>query len=289
MTPITSENVISAKPKIKRYSNILKYLKDFYEYKKALDAKFTYDIWSAELGFRSRSFMYLICSGRRPLTVKFIDKLAHYLEFNFAEKNHLILLSSYHRTKSTDLKAIFLDKILENLDSNENTLDTRNYSSFISSPTMPLIKMILSFDDIKGTFDEISSLLKVDARTIKKDLLVLEKMGLVKRTYTESSREIIWKATSKSFKVTGLTSREIMDFFHHRTAIEAAEISKHSEVFKKFRSILFAINPGDHELLLSEIEHFLSKMKNRFGYNEISGKHIVKLNLQAYPVTEISE
>lgn len=273
-------------PQIKKYSNVLTYLQAYYEYRKRTDEKFTYDIWSAELGFKSRTFMYLICSGRRPLTTAVVSSLAKYFNLNTNEKNHLLLLACYHRAKTADLKSIFLDKILENLEQNEDTMNALNYSKFVASSTMPLVKMALSFDDIKGTEIELLSILPIDKKTLNKDLQALEAMDLIKKTYVESSKEIIWKATSKAFCVPDDRSNDIMDLFNFRTMNEAADITKQNDIFKRFRSILFAIDPNDHALLLAEIESFISKMKNRFGYNEIQGKHIMKLNLQAYPVSE---
>jgi uncharacterized protein (TIGR02147 family) len=275
-------------PQIKKYSNILTYLNDYFEYRKKLDIKFTYDLWSAELGFKSRTFMYLICSGRRTLTNPVVNTLSKYLNLSVSEKNHLLLLACYQRAKTADLKSIFFDKILENLEQTENKMNAIQYSKFVGSATMPLVKMILSFDDIKGTETELLSILPIDKKTLAKDLESLEKMDLIKKIYVESNQDVVWKATSKAFRVHDDRSNDIMDLFNFRTMNEAAEISKQNDIFKKFRSILFAIDPNDHDLLLTEFESFMSKMKNRFGYNDIKGKHIMKLNLQAYPVTKVS-
>jgi hypothetical protein len=77
-----------------------------------------------------------------------------------------------------------------------------------------------------------------------------------------------------------------MDQFNQRTLQEALEINQQAEVFKKFRSIIFAINPNDHDGMLNEIECFLSKLKNKYGYDLIDQKQLMKINLQAYPVSK---
>lgn len=280
------EPTLPLKPQIKRYTNVLFYLNDYYQYRQNIDCEFSYEIWAAELGFKSRTFIYLTCKGKRPLTIKFINILSEHLKLNSNEKNYLLLLASYHKTKSTELKAVFFDKILESLESNENIIAAKEYFQFVSSPTMPLIKMILSFDDIKGLASEVSSILNIDLKTINKDLITLEKIGFIKKTYLESSKDVLWKSTSKAFKVPDDRSNEIMEQFNDRTLIEAQEINKQSTVLKKFRSILFAINPNDHETMLFEVESFLSKMKNKYGCDNIDQKQLMKINLQAYPVSK---
>jgi uncharacterized protein (TIGR02147 family) len=280
------ETVTSQMPNIKRYTNILTYLKDYYCFRQNLSADFSYELWAAELGFKSRTFIYLTCIGKRPLTLKFINILTHHLKLNSSEKNHLLLLASYNKSKSVELKAIFFDKILESLESSESILDTKNYRKFILSPTMPLIRMILSFDDTKGTVEEISSLLDIEPGKIKKDFLELEKMGLIKKHYVETAKDIFWKSTTKAIKVPDNQTNEIMNQFNDRTLIEAQSINQQSEIFKKFRSIIFSIHPGNHDEMLTEIELFLSKMKNKYGYNEIDQKELMKINLQVYPVSK---
>lgn len=283
----TLETTSLKPPSLKRYSNVLTYLKDYYTFRKSIDPQFTQDLWSLELGFKSTSSMYLISSGRRPLTLKFIDKLASSIKLTEVEKNHLILLSSYNKTKSPSLKAALFDKILENLDTNENIIDAKNYFQFVSSSTMPVMVIALAFDDVKGTVSELSTILKISSQKIKQDLVALEKMGLVAQSFSESSKEAFWKPTAKDFSVPDDRSNNIMELFHQRTLDEAGQALKQTDIFKRFRSVLFPINPEDHALLLSEIESFLAKMKNRFRQNTMSGKHIVKLNLNAYPVSQV--
>lgn len=274
-------------PSIKRYSHVLNYLKDYYAFRKSLDPQFTQDLWSLELGFKSTSTMYLITSGRRPLTLKFIDTLSHSLKLTEVEKNHLILLASYNKTKSQSLKSVLFDKILENLDTDENIIEAKKYFEFVSSSTMPIILIALAFDDVKGSISELSAILKVSHHKMRKDLTDLENMGLIKKVLSETSNEVIWKTTSKNFLIPDDRSNNIMDLFHQKTLDEARHALRQTDIFKRFRSIMFPVHPDNHELLLSEIESFLTKMKNRFRDPKLTGKHIVKLNLNAYPVSQI--
>lgn len=71
----------------------------------------------------------------------------------------------------------------------------------------------------------------------------------------------------------------------HCSLEEASAKNKQSDIYKKFRSILFAINPDNHQDMSDDIENFLAKMKNKYGCDEMNDKHLMKINLQAYPVT----
>ena len=273
------------KPNAQQYTDIVKFLNEYFDYRKKQDRSFSYDIWAAELGFKSRIFMYLICNGKRAITVQFVNKFSDKTNLTTAERNHLVLLASFHKAKSAELKSVFLDKILESLETKETVFNIHHYKSFISSPTMPLVKMILSFDDIKGSIEELSEVLNMNKSEIKKDLVVLEKLGLVQKLVNQ--KQTLWKATSKAFKVPNDLKINLMKEIYDRDLSEAQNINKQSDIFKKFRTILFAINPDEHNGAIQEIEKFVTKMKNKYGYNNIQGKHILKLNMQAYPVTKV--
>lgn len=283
------ESISDQKPSIKRYSNVLVYLKDYYTFRKARDPQFNQDLWSLELGFKSTSSMYLISSGRRPLTLKFIDTLATYLELNASEKNHLILLASYNKTKSASLKTVLFDKILENLESNDSKLDAKYYFKFVSSSTMPVITVALACEDMKGTEKELCQILNMSPHKVKQDLISLEKMGLIKKNFSEASSEAFWRPISKDFVIPDDKTNSIMDQFHKNTLKESHEKLIQNDIFKRFRSILFPIDPKEHEVLVLEIENFLSKLKNKFKDKKMTHKHVMKLNLNSYPVSQIKK
>lgn len=46
--------------KILSYIHIFEYFRDYYQCRKSLDDKFSYELWSLELGFKSRSQMRMI-------------------------------------------------------------------------------------------------------------------------------------------------------------------------------------------------------------------------------------
>lgn len=282
-SPVSSRNQM---PRIKKYSNVIHFLRDLVAYKKALDPKFTLDVWSAELGFKSRSFLYMVCTGKRHLTPEVVNILARSLKLSADDKEHLLLLSYYQKAKSATQRSAFLNRILENLESNENVLELHQHSQFLSSSVLPLIKLILAFDDIQGTEDELAQLLNLNKNTLKEHLNTLEQMGLVKSISTEATQSKIWKSVDKAFVITGSHSSESSDLYHERTTQEAAQVLREKQLLRRFRSIFFAL-PEDHfPELLEEIESFVKKLKNKYGYNQLHNKRLMKLNLQTYPVSE---
>lgn len=285
MSEIFAESSTLNKPQIRKYLEIKKYLADYYSYRKSENKKFNYDVWSAELGFKSRSFMYLICIGKRKITTQLIDKLSFSLDLNEIEKKHLTIISLKDKAKTSDLRSLYSDKTLESLQYYEEAINTENQSDFITSESMPLIKMLLAFNDFGGTEEDLLNYLKIPKETLKSDLNNLLKLNLIKTNGLNSENKETWKSTSKAFQVWPKTTDSTMESFHKKTLHEASEKVKQDILLKKFRTILFAIDEEKHTDLINEIELFITKIKNKFATNEIKNKNLIKLNLQAYNIT----
>jgi uncharacterized protein (TIGR02147 family) len=199
MNEYTQSVAVNSQPNVRAYSNIIQFIQDLFTYKKKLDPQFTLDMWSSELGFKSRSFLHMIYHGKKPLTPDFISTLSNSIGLSSSDQEHLLLLSLFHRAKSASQKSIYLGKILENLEIKAVNIEGRNQTQFLSSPLYLKIKLLLAFDDIKGTETELSQMLNVSIKHIQKHLIDLEAMGLVVSTSSEAQAEKKWKTQSKSF------------------------------------------------------------------------------------------
>lgn len=274
------------RPSVKRYSSINKYIEDLFSYRKSLDPSFTLEIWSAELGFKSRSFVSMVYNGQRPITLNFLLALSQNLKLTESEQDHLYLIFDYSKIKKISQKKMYLSLILESLESNEKKIDLKNQAQFLSSQNLLLIKLLLAFDDIKGTEKELSKLLGVSLREVKRNLKSLEGMDLVIQIDTETREEKIWKSKDKAFIVARDITNESVNLFHQNTMEECKNVLFRKDLIQKFHSIFFALPEDSFSELTEEMERFLTKIKNKYGFNEFENKSLIKLNLQAYEVVK---
>jgi len=281
-----TESYLHEIPQVRKYTHLLTFLTEYFNYRKKQDESFTYEFWSKELGFNSTAIMYLICKGKRPLTINSSSKIASHMKLSNKEKTHFLLLAHCHQAKSVEIKSALFDKILESVEFKENYLQSQNYKKFIMSSTMPLIRMTLAYDDIKGTEHEVLDILDVSKEQLKKDLIELEKMNLINKIQLEGSNETIWKANSQALRFNEETGADIMELFHIKTLAETTSVVKQRDVFKKLRSLILAINPDDHQMLEDEVDQFIVKLKNKFAYKELNHKQLIKFNCQTYQVSK---
>lgn len=274
-------------PRIRKFSNVLHFLQAYFEYRKKEEDNFSYESWSNELGFNSSSFMYLICKGQRSFTLETAKKIIPFLNLNEAEQKHILLLANFSQAKSAEVKSALFDKILENLEIEEQKIIAIQYKDYVMSETMPLVRMILAYDDAEGTEEEILSILEMTSDELREDLITLEKMELIQKIQLESSGKTIWKALSKAIKAPDSSMNDVLDLFYSHNLKAAMDSIQQDHLYKKFRSLTMAVSPDEYEILENEIDQFANRLKSKFFVNDLTGKHLVKMHVQAYQASRI--
>ena len=75
-------------PDVKHYFSVSKYLKDVYQFRKNENSGFTYDLWSIELGYKSRSFLKMLTTEDRRVNQSFVNTFSAQYNLKADQKNH---------------------------------------------------------------------------------------------------------------------------------------------------------------------------------------------------------
>ena len=100
-------------PSVFKFHKASEFLKAHYEYRKRIDPGFSYDAWSAELGYKSRSFLKMLASGQRSMTMDFVDNFSQKMQFSKEDGYYFSLLVSHEQAETEHEKSVYLDKIFE--------------------------------------------------------------------------------------------------------------------------------------------------------------------------------
>lgn len=281
-----SVNVHLDGPDVFDYNDILVFLNDHYKYRKEKDRQFNFDMWSYQLGYKSRSFMYLICTGRRSIMEETVENLSTYFNFDTKRKEHLFVLANVGNQENPNFKQVFKDKIFENLTFEEDRLTQTEYEEFLLNPQLMILKVLVSFKDIEGTKESIQAHMNIDHQTLDNYMSKLLEMRMVTSHLDSKTQKMIYRARSKNVKFPDQTNNKIMDGCNEKILDEAAGKNRHSKGYKKMRSTLFAIDPQNFEKMNDEIESFVSKIKHKYISETIEGRELIRVNLQAYSVKD---
>lgn len=280
------QNIHDQKPKPTEYLLITDYLKDYFEYRRSLDSAFYYEEWAAELGFKSRSFMRMLCQGTRKITQQFIKIFSEKYKFSELDTEYFTGMALYQRSESAIQKKFYLDKLFERYKPKGVESEIKDYIRFLSDEKLPLIQTILSFEDARINESVLSGLLNINKKEALDYLNRLEEMGLIKKALMESTGETIWVSNSKSFKVADSKSDAALKIFHKNSLVEAQAVLDCDNRQRRFRSVYFALKEESFSEATEEIEVFINKLKAKFGTTDLVNKKVFKMNLNIFDVTE---
>lgn len=273
-------------PIIQSFMTAHKYLNCYYLYRKKNDSKFSYEIWAAELGFKSKSSMRMMCFGKRNISNLFINRFSKKNSLTEADKDYFYLLAQYQNTKISSLKKIYLDKIIEKCNAQSNFLEIKNYVQFLSSPSLPILQLIISFKDLKASEETLKKVTGLNLKTLASYLKILEDLGFITSFSNESEKTKIWTSRVQNFNIPDKFSDEALKMYHMNTADEAKSILNSQIESKKFKSLFVSLSEQDYKSFTEDVETFISRMMLKYANNFIKNKKLYKANFQVYPVTE---
>ncbi len=269
-------------PDILNYFSISEYLKKIYEFRKNENSGFTYDLWSVELGYKSRSFIKMLTMNQRTVTDQFAKNFLKITKFTPNQQTHFELLVKYSQAGTVSDQKIYLDKIFENLGQSKQQTEILNHAEFLSNLMLPKILVLLSFKDLNRTQQGLSDFLKIPMTEMKDHLNQLEKMNLV----IHNSVEKTWSANNHSFKIPTDFKNEALKKYHNASLAEAIKAQDLPENQRRYRSTLIALSDEQYENLVSDMNDLVSKAVSKYDSDEIQNKRLYKMNLNIFATTD---
>ncbi len=274
------------KPRIQTFTSASTYLCAYYDYRKSIEPRFSYEIWATEIGFKSKSTLRAICFGQRNVSIQFVELFSHKENLNAKETEYFFLLAKLQNTENISLKKVYLDKIAEQMDLSDKKVQVKKSLSFLTDPLLSKIQLLISFEDFISSEINLKKMLNIEISKIRTALKTLEEMELIESYFTENKKDKMWRSKAKYFSVGGEIHREAMNLFHQQTMKEAEQVLKMTALSKKFKSLFFSLSDEDFKDLEETLNLFSNKLKVKYGNNFLKHKKLYKINFQAYPITD---
>ncbi len=277
---------IQSFPDAKKYLSVSKYLQDVYQFRKNENSGFTYDSWSLELGYKSRSYIKMITTEERKVNESFVNNFSIHHSLRPDQKNHLLLVAKYNQISSESEKKIYLDKIFENLGASKEQIEISNYSEFLTTPVLPKILVLLSFKDLDRSVDGLSTFLNIENSDMKNYVQRLSDMGLAEVKLDTEKNKNIYVSTNKSFKVPASQGNEFLTSYHNASLAEAIAAQSLPTDLRRYRSTLLALSKSDYENLIIDINNLISKAVSKYDSDQLRGKRLYKMNVNIFSTTD---
>ncbi|MGZ3773258.1 MAG: TIGR02147 family protein [Pseudobdellovibrionaceae bacterium] len=277
--------ISNQKPRIQQYLDLRKFLLDFYQWRKTTEAGFSYSQWAGELGFKSRSFLRLVVTGKRSVTEKSIPLFVRGLGFNRVEADYFERLVRFSQAETLEHQEYRLQDLLQGRGATFERMLVKDHYHLVSSPLGPRLQVLLTLTDIKKTAEILAWLLGSTVETVTPLLQALERLGLA---YPDANSEgvVSWAASANGIEVPDQLGNLGLQSFHRRSLEEAVDALDLPVDTRAYQSAIFPLSEEEYRQFRAESKNFLEAMLGRFSANRGHGRRIYQINLNAIPVSQ---
>ncbi|MDB5050475.1 MAG: hypothetical protein JWO30_3546 [Fibrobacteres bacterium] len=165
-----------------QYTDYRKYLRDYYEAKRAAQKAFTHRHIAQAIGFKSTGTFAQILQGKTNISPQTILRFVHFLDLKKDQADYFELLVLFNQSKGHSEKKRHFEKIISFPKSNLKQVDSTQYA-FYEKWYYSVIREVLAFHPFVDDFRELARLLTPPIATseAQKAIRLLEDLNLIRR------------------------------------------------------------------------------------------------------------
>lgn len=271
-------------PDVFGYLSIIKFLQDYYHYRKALNQGFSYEVWAAELGFHSRSYLRMVLIGKKRVSESFIERFITAQDWSSAESSYFSNLAKYNQSTLTSEKQLYGNKLIQILKSCSNRKIVKDAIEFLSKPLYARLLVMLSFEDIAPTSQTFAKLLGETTESITVALETLQSLKLA--TCKPVDNEIHWHTHQSNFDVPDSIGSVPLMHFHKSSLQDSIEAFDQPRELRRFKSLLLPLSPEEMLIFHEMTDEFIAQLSARFQANNYSSRRLFQVNFNVFSVAE---
>ncbi|MEO6097299.1 MAG: TIGR02147 family protein [Fibrobacteria bacterium] len=263
------------------YTDYRKFLRDYYEAKRALHREFTHRHIAQALGFKSTGTFAQILQGKTNISQHTLARFVEFLELKKEEAAYLELLVLFNQSKGHVEKKRYFERIIAYPKSNLKQVDATQFA-FYEKWYYSVIRELLAFHPFIDDYRELGRLLEPSITTseAQKAVKLLEDLKLIKRNGNgvyEKSDPII---------TTGYDTRSLAvnQFIIETLDLAKVALDKLPREERSLSALTLSLSEDGYALLEGKIKVFRRELLE-LARNCTDPKRVIQVNFQIFPVT----
>jgi|WetSurMetagenome_2_1015567.scaffolds.fasta_scaffold87637_2 uncharacterized protein (TIGR02147 family) len=276
-------------PNIFNYSDYRKFLADFYKDKKAAAPSFSYQNFSRQAGFSSKSFVYNVIAGKKNLSPASIVSLSEAMRLTRTEAAYfekLVSMCQAGTFKERDFFYEQLDSVRpQNSEASSAKKIRQDQFEFFSKWYHVVIRSLIDIFPVKDDFHALASMVRppITALQAKNSVRLLSRLGLI-----EKGKDGIYKTAEKILSTGPEVAHLAAQHFH----LQAMELGMRAlkEMHKEERNI-YGMTLGISKKGFAEVRKIMTECQNRIllaAEKDRDSDGVYQLNVQFFPVSKIA-
>lgn len=269
-------------PDIFQYTDYRKFLRDFYEAKKAAQKGYTHRYISKALGFKSTGSFAQILQGKTNISTQMITNFVGFLKLKKEEGDYFELMVLFNQSKSHAEKKRYFEKVIAFPKSNFKVVDSAQYA-YYEKWYYSVIREILAFYPFKDDYKELAKMLEpqISQAEAQKAVKLLEDLNFVKQDENGYYKKVDAIIT---------TGYEAKSLAINQFTLETMELAKASmdslpREERSLSTLTLSMPEDGYQMLEEKIKGFRRELLE-LAKNSEAPKRVLVVNFQIFPVTK---
>jgi uncharacterized protein (TIGR02147 family) len=263
------------------YLDYRSFLKDFYEEKKTRQSFFSYRLFGAKVGVDA-SYLVKVFIKSRHISDKSIPKFAGFCGLGAKETEYFEALVHFAKARSHKESKLYFEKLLSVKSLNANVLLAHQYE-YYRKWYHSAIRSVLEYYEFRDDFKALGEKLSpaISAKEAKESVLVLEKLGLIRRDGNG-----IYRITESAISTGDLWNSLAIQAFQEETIrLSLESLSRHPKRLRDVSTVTMNINEHDFEEIRERVGEFRGRVI-KYVNEAVSPDRTYQMNIQLFPLTK---
>jgi uncharacterized protein (TIGR02147 family) len=271
----------NSSPSIYNYTDYRLFLRDFYNYRKILDKKFSHRFIAVHVGASSSGWFSDVINGRINLTRTYQISLCKLLHLRQRESDFFEALVDYAQAGSLDEKNRYMQKIISFKEVNPSLIGQKHFE-FYSKWYITAIRELLMFYDFKDDYKSLGKMLNPPVRPAEalQAIEILLSFGFIEK----DSKGFLRPVTKTITKDTAFRSVHWGNFVTSMMKLAIESVDRHDADIRDISAVTINLSQENFHLAKAHIEELRRRLL-ALAEQDNSDNTVYQCNIQLFPLS----
>ncbi len=268
------------------FTDYRKFLKCYYEERKASSPAFSYQFLASKAGFSNKGYVYNLIKGKRSLSKSNLFKMCEALDLNKQQTEYFEALVSFNQAEGFKEKNHYFEKLNQirkkNIPRNDMQMVAEEqyeyYSTWYHSTIRSIIDMYQFSDDYTWLARMVNP--QISVKQAKHSVELLSRLGMIRK-----EADGIYRVTGKNIT----TGKDIMKLAVQSFHLQCNDLARNAilNLPKEERNatgLTMGISQSTYSRLCDEIFHFQNRIAEIVNEDHDADR-VYQLNFCMFPVS----
>jgi uncharacterized protein (TIGR02147 family) len=267
------------------YTDYRKFLRDYYEAKRASQKEFTHRFIAQAIGFKSTGTFAQILQGKTNMAPDTVARFIRFLGLRAREAEYFELMVLFGQAKGHTEKKGYFEKLITFPKSNLKQVDSTQYS-FYEKWYYSVIREVLAFHPFTDDYRELARLLEppISTAEAQKAIKLLDGLGLIRKNeqgvYEKSDPVITSGYDTRSLAVN--------QFIVETLDLAKVALDKLPREERSLSALTLSLSEDGYAKVEERVRNFRRELLE-LARNCADPKCVIQVNFQIFPVTRKPE